>query len=150
MRAVIQRVTEASITVDGKAVGHIGLGLLVLLGIGHQDGANEVEWLARKLVDMRIFSDANGKMNLSVRDIEGQILLVSQFTLLGDARKGNRPSFIAAAPPAVAIPLYEAFIEKLNDLMGKPTETGIFGADMKVSLLNDGPVTIVLDTPLAG
>lgn len=150
MRAVIQRVTEASVTVDGIVVGRIGQGLLILLGIGHQDGANEVEWLARKLVDMRIFSDADGKMNLSVRDIEGQILLVSQFTLLGDARKGNRPSFIAAAPPSTAIPLYETFIEKLNDLMGKPTETGIFGADMKVSLLNDGPVTIVLDTPLAG
>ncbi|AYA35612.1 D-tyrosyl-tRNA(Tyr) deacylase [Hymenobacter oligotrophus] len=147
MRVVVQRVAEASVTVDGEITGQIGSGLLVLAGFTHSDGAAELDWMARKLVQLRIFNDDEGKMNRSVQDVGGDLLVVSQFTLLADARKGTRPSYIAAAPPPIAIPLYEQFVQQLEQLMGRPVATGRFGADMKVRLLNDGPVTIVLDTP---
>ncbi|GGE94790.1 D-aminoacyl-tRNA deacylase [Hymenobacter cavernae] len=147
MRAVIQRVSEASVTADGRVTGKIGQGLLVLAGFAPTDDTRSLDWVARKLVQLRIFGDDEGKMNRSVQDIGGQLLVVSQFTLLADARKGNRPSYIGAAPPPVAIPLYEQFVQMLEKLLGQPVATGEFGADMKVRLLNDGPVTIVLDSP---
>ncbi|UOQ65277.1 D-aminoacyl-tRNA deacylase [Hymenobacter volaticus] len=147
MRIVIQRVQHASVTVEGRITGQIGPGLLVLAGFAPDDTAASLDWMARKLVQLRIFSDADGKMNLSVQDIGGQLLVVSQFTLLADARKGNRPSYIGAAPPPIAISLYEQFVQRLEQLLGQPVATGEFGADMKVELLNDGPVTIVLDSP---
>ena len=149
MRVVVQRVTEASVTVDNEITGQIGTGLLVLAGFAPTDTATELDWVARKLVQLRIFADAEGKMNRSVQDVGGDLLVVSQFTLLADARKGNRPSYVGAAPPPVAIPLYEAFVGMLTELLGRPVATGRFGADMKVRLLNDGPVTIVLDSPTA-
>ncbi|MBC6990487.1 D-aminoacyl-tRNA deacylase [Hymenobacter sp. BT491] len=149
MRVVIQRVSEASVTVEGRITGHIGPGLLVLAGFSPDDDTRSLDWIARKLVQLRIFGDAEGKMNRSVQDVGGQVLVVSQFTLLADARKGNRPSYIGAAPPPVAIPLYQQFVQMLETLLGQPVPTGEFGADMKVSLLNDGPVTIVLDSPSA-
>ncbi|OON69154.1 D-aminoacyl-tRNA deacylase [Hymenobacter sp. CRA2] len=145
MRVVVQRVTEASVTVDGEITGQIGPGLLVLAGFTHADTAAELDWMARKLVQLRIFSDADDKMNLSVQDVGGDVLVVSQFTLLADVRKGTRPSYVQAAPPPVAIPLYEEFVRQLTALLGRAVATGRFGADMKVRLLNDGPVTIVLD-----
>jgi len=147
MRVVIQRVSEASVTVDGRITGQIGSGLLVLAGFAPTDDTRALDWVARKLVQMRIFGDKEGKMNRSVQDVGGQLLVVSQFTLLADTRKGNRPSYIGAAPPAIAIPLYEQFVQMLEELLGQPVATGEFGADMKVRLLNDGPVTIVLDSP---
>jgi D-tyrosyl-tRNA(Tyr) deacylase len=143
LRAVIQRVAEAAVTVDGTTVGAIGPGLLVLLGIGHDDDAAAVTALAGKVAKLRIFADEAGHMNRSVLDTGGAVLAVSQFTLLGDTRKGNRPSFIAAAPPEVAEPLYERFMAALREL-GIEVATGRFGASMRVSLVNDGPVTIVL------
>ena len=146
MRIVIQRVSEASVTVAGRVTGQIGPGLLVLAGFAPTDNTSTLDWIARKLVQMRIFSDKEGKMNRSVQDVGGQVLVVSQFTLLADARKGNRPSYIGAAPPPVAIPLYEEFVHLLEKLLGQPVATGEFGADMQVRLLNDGPVTIVLDS----
>ena len=146
MRTVIQRVQHASVTVEGRITGQIGPGLLVLAGFAPDDTPATLDWMARKLVQLRIFSDDEGKMNRSVQDISGQILVVSQFTLLADARKGNRPSYIGAAPPPIAIPLYEQFVQRLEQLIGYPVPTGEFGADMQVSLLNDGPVTIVLDS----
>ena len=146
MIAVIQRVTHASVTIDGQVSGQIAKGLLVLLGIEDADNQEDIDWLSKKLVNMRIFSDEEGKMNKSVMDVEGNILLVSQFTLHASTKKGNRPSFIKAAKPDIAIPLYEAMIKSLNVELGKNIQTGEFGADMKVSLLNDGPVTIVMDT----
>lgn len=146
MRTVIQRVRHASVTVEGSITGQIGPGLLVLAGFAPDDNTRSLSWMARKLVQMRIFSDAEGKMNRSVQDIGGQVLVVSQFTLLADARKGNRPSYIGAAPPQVAIPLYQEFVGLLEQLLGQPVPTGEFGADMKVELLNDGPVTLVLDS----
>ncbi|GAA4322289.1 D-aminoacyl-tRNA deacylase [Flaviaesturariibacter amylovorans] len=146
MRAVIQRVSEASVVVDGKTVGAIGAGLLVLVGIEEADTTEDVQWLSAKIVGMRIFSDDEGLMNRSVQDIGGGILAISQFTLHAATKKGNRPSFIRAARPPVAVPLYEAFVQQLETDSGKPVATGIFGADMKVSLLNDGPVTIVMDS----
>ncbi|WP_400193842.1 D-aminoacyl-tRNA deacylase [Hymenobacter sp. B81] len=145
MRVVVQRVTEASVTVDGEITGQIGPGLLVLAGFTPTDSAAELDWMARKLVQLRIFADADDKMNLSVQDVGGELLVVSQFTLLADARKGTRPSYVQAAPPPIAIPLYEEFVRQLQALLGRPVATGRFGADMKVRLLNDGPVTIVLD-----
>lgn len=145
MRVVVQRVTEASVTVEGEITGQIGPGLLVLVGFAPTDTAAELDWMARKLVQLRIFSDAEGKMNLSVQDVGGEVLVVSQFTLLADARKGTRPSYVQAAPPPVAIPLYEDFVRQLQTLLGRPVATGRFGADMKVRLLNDGPVTIILE-----
>ena len=147
MRLVIQRVGEASVTVDGQVAGQIGPGLLVLAGFAPTDNTISLTWMCRKLVQLRIFGDENGQMNRSVQDIGGQILVVSQFTLLADARKGNRPSYIGAAPPTVAEPLYEQFVTMVAAELGRPVPTGIFGADMQVRLLNDGPVTIVLDSP---
>jgi D-tyrosyl-tRNA(Tyr) deacylase len=144
MRAVIQRVSEASVTVDGKVTGAIGKGLLVLLGVGHADTEATAQALAAKIVKLRIFSDAEGKMNLSVQDVAGGVLVVSQFTLLADTRKGNRPSFTAAAPPDAGNRLYEEFCRAVAAL-GVPVEKGIFGAHMDVRLTNDGPVTIVMD-----
>ena len=147
MRLVIQRVREASVTVEGHVTGQIGPGLLVLVGCAPTDDEATLSWMVRKLTNLRIFSDENGQMNLSVYDINGEVLVVSQFTLLADARKGNRPSYIGAAPPAVAEPLYQRFVSLVAQELGQPVPTGIFGADMQVGLLNDGPVTIVLDSP---
>ncbi|WP_421805945.1 D-aminoacyl-tRNA deacylase [Flagellimonas sp.] len=146
MRAVLQRVSKASVTVDGQVVSSIGDGLLVLLGIEDADGQEDVEWLANKMVNLRIFSDENNVMNRSVVDIDGEIIVVSQFTLHAQTKKGNRPSYIKAAKPEVAIPMYEGFVTVLEQKLGKKVGTGIFGADMKVELLNDGPVTIIIDT----
>lgn len=146
MRAVIQRVSEAKCAVDNEITGLIAHGLLVLLGIEDADTQEDLEWLAGKIVNMRIFGDENGLMNKSLKDIEGDILLISQFTLFASTKKGNRPGFTRAARPEHAIPLYEKMILQLSDLLEKPVQTGIFGADMKISLLNDGPVTILLDT----
>lgn len=147
MRLVIQRVREAAVTVEGRTTGQIGPGLLVLAGCAPTDDEAALTWMTRKLVNLRIFSDDNGQMNRSVLDVGGQVLVVSQFTLLADARKGNRPSYTGAAPPTVAEPLYERFVALVAAALGQPVPTGIFGADMQVSLLNDGPVTIVLDSP---
>ena len=146
MRAVIQRVTEASCRVDGEVTGQIGIGFLVLLGIEEADTTEDLQWLAQKITNMRVFGDEGGLMNKSLADIDGNILLISQFTLFGNTKKGNRPSFIRAARPDKAIPLYEQMVEELKILSGKRIATGIFGADMKISLVNDGPVTIVMDT----
>lgn len=146
MRAVIQRVEFASVEVDGKVNGKIGNGLAVLLGVMENDSEAEADFLAKKLCELRIFTDENDKMNLSVTDIGGEILVISQFTLAADCSHGRRPAFIAAAKPPVAIPLYERFVAKTEEIMGKPTATGVFGADMKLQLVNDGPVTIIFDT----
>lgn len=146
MRIVIQRVSEAAVRVDGNITGSIGKGLLVLMGIEDADTKEDIEWLSNKIVSIRIFDDADGVMNLSVKDIDGGILLVSQFTLHASTKKGNRPSYIRASKPDIAIPMYEAMIAQLSLDLGKPVQTGIFGADMKVSLLNDGPVTITMDS----
>ncbi|MDF3078242.1 MAG: D-tyrosyl-tRNA(Tyr) deacylase [Sphingobacteriaceae bacterium] len=146
MRAVIQRVSEASVVVNDLATGNISTGFLVLLGIEDADTEADVEWLAQKIVGMRIFGDEDGLMNKSLADVNGNVLLISQFTLFAQTKKGNRPSFIRAAKPDKAIPLYELMIKSLERNLRKPIATGIFGADMKVSLLNDGPVTIVMDS----
>ena len=146
MIAVIQRVSQASVIIDYQMKGQIDAGFLILLGITHTDTREDVDWLSRKIVGMRIFSDADGKMNLDLAAVDGDILLVSQFTLHASTKKGNRPSFIEAARPEVAVPLYEAMITQLSTDLGKPIQTGEFGADMKVSLLNDGPVTILIDS----
>jgi len=146
MRAVIQRVKEASVKVDNIITGQIGNGLLVLVGIEDADTQNDIEWLTKKIAGLRIFNDENGVMNRSVMDINGQILAVSQFTLMASTRKGNRPSYIRASKGEIAEPMYDSFCLALEKETGKKTEKGIFGADMKVSLLNDGPVTIIMDT----
>ncbi|CAN5604523.1 D-aminoacyl-tRNA deacylase [soil metagenome] len=146
MRAVIQRVSEASVTVDGNITGSIHDGLLVLLGIEDADNEEDIQWLSSKIVNLRILNDADAVMNLSVKDSGGDILLVSQFTLHAATKKGNRPSYIKASKPDIAIPMYEKMIVKLEMDLGKKIHTGIFGADMKVGLLNDGPVTIIIDT----
>lgn len=146
MRAVIQRVKEASVKVDGNITGQIGKGLLVLVGIEDADTEEDIEWLTKKIAGMRIFDDQNDVMNLSVKDIDGRILAVSQFTLFGSTKKGNRPSWIRASKGPFAEPMYEKFCMSLEKETGKKTEKGIFGADMKVSLINDGPVTIIMDT----
>ena len=146
MRAVIQRVTKASVTIEGKINGQIGNGLLVFVGIEDADTNEDIEWLSSKVVNLRIFNDENGVMNISLKDVSGDILLISQFTLHALTKKGNRPSYIKASKPEVAIPLYEKMITQLENDLGKTIQTGIFGADMKVELLNDGPVTIVIDT----
>ena len=146
MRAVIQRVTQASCKVDGTITGTIQSGLLILLGIEEADTTEDLRWLAQKMVNMRIFSDEKGLMNRSLLEVKGQILLISQFTLFAQTKKGNRPSFIKAAKPVVAVSLYEQMIVELEKLSGIKTETGIFGADMKIELINDGPVTIIMDT----
>lgn len=146
MRAVLQRVTQASCTVDENITGEIGNGFLVLLGIEDADTTEDLQWLANKITGMRVFGDENGLMNKALADIDGEILLISQFTLFAQTKKGNRPSFLRAAKPDKAIPVYEQMILALESLTGKKVATGIFGADMKISLLNDGPVTIVMDT----
>ena len=146
MKGVIQRVAQASVTIDGNQKSSIGTGLLILLGIEEADTQEDIEWLCGKIVNMRIFNDSEGVMNVSVKDMNGEILVVSQFTLHASSKKGNRPSYIKAAKPEIAIPLYESFIKRVEIELGKPIQTGIFGADMKVGLLNDGPVTIIVDT----
>jgi D-tyrosyl-tRNA(Tyr) deacylase len=146
MRAVIQRVSEASVTIEGNVKGAIGNGLMILLGIEEADTNEDVEWLSGKIVNLRIFNDEAGVMNVSVKDCGADILLISQFTLYASTKKGNRPSYIKAARPDIAIPIYEQMIQQLQNDLGKPIQTGIFGADMKVALVNDGPVTIVMDT----
>ncbi|MCU0327054.1 MAG: D-aminoacyl-tRNA deacylase [Spirosomaceae bacterium] len=146
MIAVIQRVSEASVKIDGEIKGRIGLGFMILLGITHADSQEDIEWLSKKIVGMRIFGDEEGKMNLDLNSVNGNILLISQFTLHASTKKGNRPSFIEAARPEIAIPLYEQMISQLEADLGKKIETGEFRADMKVSLINDGPVTIVIDS----
>jgi D-tyrosyl-tRNA(Tyr) deacylase len=146
MRAVIQRVTKASVTIEGKINGQIENGLLVLMGIEDADTDEDIEWLSSKIVNLRIFNDEKGVMNISVKDIAGNILLISQFTLHASTKKGNRPSYIKASKPDIAIPVYQKMIAQLSIDLGKEIQTGIFGADMKIELLNDGPVTIVIDT----
>ena len=146
MRAVIQRVTKASVTIDGKIHSAIGEGLLVLVGIEDADTTEDIEWLSGKIVNLRIFNDANDVMNVSVIDKKGELLVVSQFTLHASTKKGNRPSYIRASKPEIAIPLYEKMVKQLSNDLGRPVKTGVFAANMKVELLNDGPVTILIDT----
>ncbi len=146
MKAVIQRVTHASVIIDGKVTAAINEGMLVLIGIEDADNAEDIQWLSSKIINLRIFDDDNHVPNISVKDMGGDILLVSQFTLHANTKKGNRPSYIKASKPPVAIPLYERMIKQLENDLGKRIYTGVFGADMKVALLNDGPVTIVIDT----
>jgi len=146
MRTIIQRVSQASVTIDKNVKSSINKGLLVLLGIEENDNSKDIEWLVKKIIQLRIFSDADEKMNLSVQDIDGDILVISQFTLFASTKKGNRPSFIQAAKPNIAIPLYEQFLSNLKNAFGKEIHNGEFGADMKVALINDGPVTIIIDS----
>ena len=148
MRAIIQRVTQAQVNIDGKLFSEIGNGLLVLLGIEDADSEEDLNWLAQKMVNLRVFKDENGVMNISLIDANFDILLVSQFTLFASTKKGNRPSYIKASRPEFAIPLYEKMIAKLEELIGKKIATGTFGADMQISLTNDGPVTIMIDSKL--
>ncbi len=146
MRVVIQRVAHASVAIDGQVHAAIGQGLLILLGIEHEDTAEDADWLAKKISALRIFNDEQGLMNLAINDMRGEFLVVSQFTLHASTKKGNRPSFIRAARPEHAVPLYEYFASTLQQVAGLPVQTGVFGADMKVALLNDGPVTIYMDS----
>jgi D-aminoacyl-tRNA deacylase len=146
MRAVIQRVSNASVTVNGDMKAAIGMGFLVLLGIESEDNPEDAEWLCRKVAQLRVFSDEQGLMNKDLKDVDADVMVISQFTLHASYKKGNRPSFIKAARPEQAIPLYEYFLKKLTELLGKPIASGEFGADMKVALVNDGPVTILMDT----
>ena len=146
MIAIIQRVSQASVTIEDKIKGQIGLGFMILLGITHTDTQEDIEWLSKKIVGLRVFGDEEGRMNLDLKSVDGNILLISQFTLHASTKKGNRPSFIEAARPEIAIPLYEKIITQLEFDLGKSIETGTFGADMKVSLLNDGPVSIIIDS----
>lgn len=146
MRTVVQRVSRASVTVEGETIAEIGKGLLVLLGIEDADGQEDIDWLTAKIANLRIFGDENGVMNLSVKEIQGGIIVVSQFTLHALTKKGNRPSYIKASKPDIAVPLYEKFLVKMSGEMGVKVQSGRFGADMKVELLNDGPVTILIDS----
>ena len=146
MRVVIQRVSSASVTIDGSVKSSIGTGLLVLLGVGHEDTEEDVDYLVRKTAALRIFPDEAGVMNRSVMDVGGDVIVVSQFTLMACTRKGNRPSYIGAAGHEIAVPLYETFCTRMSEALGKPVGTGEFGADMKVALVNDGPVTICIDS----
>ena len=146
MIGVIQRVSQASVTIDGKITAEISKGLLILVGIEEADGTEDIEWLSAKIINLRIFDDVEGVMNLSVRDVNGELLAVSQFTLHASTKKGNRPSYIFAAKPEMAIPIYERFVQTLIVGLGKSVQTGVFGADMKVSMVNDGPVTILINT----
>ena len=146
MRVVVQRALRAAVTVEGSVTGSIGPGLMVLIGIEDTDGEDDISWLSNKLVNLRIFDDADGVPNLSVKDVGGGILVVSQFTLHALTKKGNRPSYIRASKPGIAIPLYEKFLARLEHDFGKPVQTGVFGAMMQVELVNDGPVTIIIDT----
>lgn len=146
MRVVIQRVTHASVTIEGTCKSKIGLGMMILIGIGNDDTKEDIDWLCKKITSLRIFDDENGVMNRSVIDVNGEILVISQFTLHASTKKGNRPSYIKAAKPEISIPLYEQFCHELSCSLGKEVGTGEFGADMEVELLNDGPVTILIDT----
>ena len=146
MKAVIQRVSEASVTIDNEKVANIDTGLLILVGIEDADTFEDINWLTSKIAQLRIFNDENHVMNKSVKDVDGDVIVVSQFTLHASTKKGNRPSYIKASKPNIAIPLYEAFVESMEKAIGKKVQTGEFGADMKVSLINDGPVTIIIDT----
>ena len=146
MKVVIQRVSKASVTIDGNKVASIGSGLLILLGIVEDDTHEDIKWLSNKIVNLRVFGDKNMVMNLSLTDVHGHVIVVSQFTLHASTKKGNRPSYIRAAKPETAIPLYETFIKQLESDLGKKVQTGQFGADMKVELINDGPVTILIDS----
>jgi len=146
MRTVIQRVCRASVAINKKVESEIGAGLLVFIGIEESDNDSDIDWLCKKIVQLRIFNDSNGVMNLSVQDVDAEILVISQFTLHAKTRKGNRPSYIRAAPPDIAIPMYNRFVSLLSDLMGKDISTGEFGAMMQIGLINDGPVTIIIDT----
>jgi len=146
MKTVVQRVSKASVTVDGEIISKIGQGLLVLLGIENEDTSEDIEWLSRKIGNLRIFDDEEGVMNKSLIEVKGDAIVVSQFTLHASTKKGNRPSYLKAAKPEIAIPIYENFVERLEIDLGKKVGTGVFGADMKVELLNDGPVTIIVDT----
>ena len=146
MRAVVQRVSNASVTIEGEIISKIGLGLLILLGVENEDAKADLEWLSRKIVNLRIFNDEEGVMNKSLIEVDGDAIVVSQFTLHASTKKGNRPSYLKAAKPGIAIPAYKDFIERLQNDLGKKVGTGVFGADMKVELLNDGPVTITIDT----
>ncbi|PIB28421.1 D-tyrosyl-tRNA(Tyr) deacylase [Maribacter sp. 4U21] len=146
MRVVLQRVSEASVTVDKKTISSIGNGILILLGITEGDGLEDIKWLVNKIANLRIFNDDAGVMNKSIVDVEGDVIVVSQFTLFASTKKGNRPSYIKAAKPTIAIPLYESFISEIENALGKKVGTGIFGGDMKVALVNDGPVTITIDS----
>jgi len=146
MIAVIQRVSQASVTIKGSMVSSIQRGLLVLVGIEEADGADDIEWLSAKIVNLRIFNDAEGVMNLSIKEVNGELLAVSQFTLHASTKKGNRPSYLAAARPETAIPIYESFVKALTSALERPVQTGVFGADMQINLINDGPVTIIINT----
>ncbi len=146
MKVVIQRVSQASVTIEENIVANIQKGLLVLVGVEAEDNAEDIDWLVNKIINLRIFADANHIMNLSVKDINGEIIVVSQFTLHASTKKGNRPSYLKAAKPEISIPMYESFVGELEIALGKKVQTGIFAADMKVSLLNDGPVTIIIDS----
>ena len=146
MKAVIQRVSEASVEINKNIVANINIGLLILVGIEDSDNQEDIIWLTSKIINLRIFADENDVMNLSVNDIKGEIIVVSQFTLHASTKKGNRPSYIKASKPEIAIPLYESFVSQLETELGKKVQTGIFGADMKVSMVNDGPVTIIIDS----
>lgn len=146
MRAVIQRVSRASVTIDNEKVASIGSGLLILLGIVNDDTQEDIQWLSRKIANLRVFQDDNGVMNRSLLEVDGDAIVVSQFTLHASTKKGNRPSYIKAAKPDIAIPLYEHFVKQLEEHLNKAVQTGQFGADMKVELLNDGPVTIIIDS----
>ncbi len=146
MRVVVQRVSSASVTIDGAVKSSIGPGLLILLGVGHEDDETDIDYLVKKTAALRIFNDEDGVMNRSVTDVDGDVIVVSQFTLMASTKKGNRPSYIEAAGHGKAIPLYEEFCRRMSDAIGKPVGTGEFGADMKVSLVNDGPVTICMDS----
>lgn len=146
MRTIIQRVSHAEVKVEGKSVGKIAQGLLVLIGFENEETQEEFDWMIKKIVQLRIFNDENNVMNKSVQDVNGEILVVSQFTLHANAKKGNRPSYIRAAKPEIAIPYYEKFILELEQNLGRKVQTGVFGADMKITLLNDGPVTLILDS----
>ncbi|MBO4745388.1 MAG: D-tyrosyl-tRNA(Tyr) deacylase [Bacteroidales bacterium] len=146
MRVVIQRVIESSVTIDGNVKGKIGKGLMILVGFEATDTQEDIDWISYKIVNLRIFPDANGVMNVSILDADGEVLIISQFTLMASTKKGNRPSYIHAAPPDISIPLYEAFLKKMDELLPHKVQSGIFGADMKVALINDGPVTILIDS----
>ncbi len=146
MISVIQRVTQASVTIEKKEIAAIASGLLVLIGIEETEGGEDIEWLSSKIINLRIFNDAEGVMNLSIKDVNADLLVVSQFTLHASTKKGNRPSYIQAARPEVAIPIYKNFVKALESNLGKPVHTGVFGADMQVGLINDGPVTIIINS----
>jgi D-tyrosyl-tRNA(Tyr) deacylase len=146
MRVVVQRVSNASVTVEGELISSIGKGLIVLAGFEQAETSEDLDWMSGKICNLRIFNDEQGVMNLSVKETGGEILLISQFTLHAATKKGNRPSYIRAAPPEISVPLYNLFIEKVSEQLGQSVKTGIFGADMKIELLNDGPVTIIIDS----